>query len=64
MLLEFAAINADIIYICNAYDIQEAFKSFVNVCLEGDRSISKFEWYNYIFKKIIPRAERSLPFIF
>jgi hypothetical protein len=43
MLLEFAAIDADIIQIYNAYDIQEAFENLVNVCLEDGRNINKPE---------------------
>jgi hypothetical protein len=64
MFLELAVINVDINYIYNAYDIQEIFKDFVNVYLKGGRNISKLEWYNYIFKKIISRTERSFLFIF
>jgi hypothetical protein len=43
MFLEFAVIDADIIHVCNVYDIQEIFESFVNVCLEDGRSISELE---------------------
>jgi hypothetical protein len=43
MLLELIIIDADIIHIYNIYDIQETFKSLINIYLEDGRSINESE---------------------
>ena len=63
MLFNRVAVDINIIYVDNIYNVKKTVQRLINIGLESSRCISQFKRYYHVFLESVSRAKRSFSLV-